>query len=138
MHAEIEKLLHLAKEKGGITEHQRQLIVSKAKQLGEDMVDVEFFLENIPIINSNKSNTQNAEDNITIESLEGNSNASSHKASLFDINEGNITVANSMVKRLNPLNKNNKGCRKGCLSVILIMVIMGILGFIFNLIIGVF
>ena len=49
MHQDIEKLLNAAKEKGSITEKQREIILNKAQQLGEDMTEVEFMLEDIPI-----------------------------------------------------------------------------------------
>ena len=49
MHQDIEKLLNAAKEKGFLTEKQREIILSKAQQLGEDMTEVEFMLEDIPI-----------------------------------------------------------------------------------------
>ena len=50
MHQDIEKLLNAAKEKGFLTEKQREIILNKARQLGEDMAEVEFFLEDIKII----------------------------------------------------------------------------------------
>ena len=50
MHQDIEKLLNAAKEKGSITEKQREIILNKAQQLGEDMAEVEFVLEDIPLL----------------------------------------------------------------------------------------
>lgn len=49
MHQDIEKLLNAAKEKGSITEKQRDIILSKAEKLGEDISEVEFVLEDIPL-----------------------------------------------------------------------------------------
>lgn len=49
MHQDIEKLLNAAKEKGSITEKQRELILAKSEQLGEDMTEVEFLLDDIPL-----------------------------------------------------------------------------------------
>lgn len=49
MHQDIEKLLDIAKEKGSITEKQREIILNKAQQLGEDVSEVEFILEDIPL-----------------------------------------------------------------------------------------
>jgi uncharacterized C2H2 Zn-finger protein len=49
MHQDIEKLLSTAKEKGSITEKQREIILNKAQQLGEDMAEVEFMLEDITL-----------------------------------------------------------------------------------------
>lgn len=49
MHQDVEKLLNAAKEKGFITEKQRDIILNKAQQLGEDMAEVEFMLEDITI-----------------------------------------------------------------------------------------
>ncbi len=52
MHQDIEKLLNAAKEKGSITEKQRDIILNKAQQLGEDIAEVEFVLEDILIKNN--------------------------------------------------------------------------------------
>lgn len=49
MHQDIEKLLNTVKEKGSMTERQREIILSKAQQLAEDMTEVEFLLEEIPV-----------------------------------------------------------------------------------------
>ena len=49
MHQDIERLLNAAKEKGSITSKQREIIISKAKKLGEDIAEVEFVLEDIPL-----------------------------------------------------------------------------------------
>ena len=58
MHQDIEKLLNAAKEKGFITEKQREIILSKAKQLGEDMTEVEFMLEDIPLKKATNEKTK--------------------------------------------------------------------------------
>ena len=55
MHQDIEKLLKTAKEKGSITERQRNLIIAKAQQLNEDMTEVEFVLEDIPVKTSGEN-----------------------------------------------------------------------------------
>ncbi len=52
MHQDIEKLLNVAKEKGSITEKQRSLIIAKAQQLNEDMTEIEFVLDDIPVKNN--------------------------------------------------------------------------------------
>lgn len=57
MHQDIEKLLNAAKEKGSITEKQRNLIIAKAQQLSEDMTEVEFMLEDIPVKKINEAQT---------------------------------------------------------------------------------
>ena len=49
MHTEIENLINRAKENGSMTERQRGLILSKAKELGDDLDEIEFSLEDIPI-----------------------------------------------------------------------------------------
>ena len=49
MHQDIEKLLFAAKEKGSITEKQREIIINKAQQLDEDIAVLEFMLEDIPV-----------------------------------------------------------------------------------------
>ena len=49
MHQDIEKLINAAKAKGSITERQREIILNKAQQLGEDISEVEFILEDIAV-----------------------------------------------------------------------------------------
>ena len=49
MNAEIEKLIASVKETGSMTARQKEIILEKAKELGEDPSEVEFVLENIPI-----------------------------------------------------------------------------------------
>lgn len=49
MHQDIEKLLTAAKEKGFVTEKQREIILNKTQQLGEDLTEVEFLLDDIPV-----------------------------------------------------------------------------------------
>lgn len=55
MHQDIEKLLNAVKEKGSITEKQREIILDKAQQLGEDIAELEFLLEDIPLKKSENS-----------------------------------------------------------------------------------
>ena len=51
MHPDIEKLINLAKETGELTEKQREIILRKAKLVGEDVDEVEMLLETIkPIV----------------------------------------------------------------------------------------
>ena len=45
MHADIEKLINLAKEAGELTDKQREIILRKADALGEDRDEIEFVLE---------------------------------------------------------------------------------------------
>ena len=47
MHPDIEKLLSIAKESGELTGKQREIILRKARQLGEDVDEVEMILESI-------------------------------------------------------------------------------------------
>lgn len=57
MHQDVEKLLNAAKEKGSITEKQRNLIIAKAQQLNDDTTEIEFILDDIPIKNSVEAHT---------------------------------------------------------------------------------
>jgi hypothetical protein len=129
MHTEVEKLIIRAKKNGFITERQQDLIISKAKELGDDIGEIEFSLEDIPIksseIHDNTTNEQSTTESIILDDVvEGT--PVSHNNSL--------TVATESLKGLKRL--NNKGCKKGCLWLIVIMAVLGILGYIYDLILG--
>lgn len=47
MHTDIERLISIAKETRELTEKQREIILRKARQLGEDIDEVEMILESI-------------------------------------------------------------------------------------------
>lgn len=47
MHKELQEMIELVKASGSITDKQRELILMKAKQMGEDVDNVEFILETI-------------------------------------------------------------------------------------------
>ena len=47
MHPEIEKLIAIAKDSGNLTERQREILLRKAEELGENVDEVEFVLEKI-------------------------------------------------------------------------------------------
>lgn len=47
MHPDVEKLISIAKESGELTGKQREIIFRKARQLGEDVDEVEMILESI-------------------------------------------------------------------------------------------
>lgn len=49
MYPDIEKLINAAKEKGSITTRQREIILAKAQQLNDDIAEVEFMLDDIPV-----------------------------------------------------------------------------------------
>lgn len=49
MHKDVERLIALAKERGFLTLSQRELILNKAQELGDDIIEVEFFLEDLKI-----------------------------------------------------------------------------------------
>lgn len=61
MNAEIEKLIASVKETGSMTARQKEIILTKAKQLGDDIDEVEFILEDIPIRDSSRDEEQNVE-----------------------------------------------------------------------------
>ena len=129
MHTEVEKLIIRAKKNGFITERQRDLIISKAKELGDDMDEVEFSLDDIPVksseIRDNTINEQSTTESINMDDVVGETPVSHNNS---------LTVATESLKSLKRL--NNKGCKKGCLWLIVIMVVLGILGYIYDLIVG--
>ena len=47
MHPDVEKLISIAKDSGELTGKQREIILRKARQLGEDVDEVEMVLESI-------------------------------------------------------------------------------------------
>jgi len=47
MHPDIEKLIHIARECGNVTDKQREIILRKARALGDDLDEVEMVLETI-------------------------------------------------------------------------------------------
>lgn len=48
MHSDTEKLISIARGNGFVTRSQREAILNRAKSLGDDMVEVEFILDEIP------------------------------------------------------------------------------------------
>lgn len=48
MHTDVERLIFLAKERGFLTLRQREMILNKAQELGDDITEVEFFFDDIP------------------------------------------------------------------------------------------
>lgn len=49
MHPDTEKLISIARGNGFVTRSQREAILNRAKSLGDDMVEVEFILDEIPV-----------------------------------------------------------------------------------------
>lgn len=49
MHSDIERLISMAKSTGYITPRQREMILGKAREVGDDIVEVEFYLDEIPV-----------------------------------------------------------------------------------------
>lgn len=49
MHPDVQKLIDLAKSYGSITSRQREIIINKAHEMNDDMVEVEFVLDDIPL-----------------------------------------------------------------------------------------
>ena len=49
MTPEINRLIELAQRNGYITPRQRETILNKARELGDDCVEVEFILDGIPV-----------------------------------------------------------------------------------------
>ena len=47
MHSDIEKLINIAREGGELTEKQKEIILRKAEELGEDVDETEMILESI-------------------------------------------------------------------------------------------
>lgn len=55
MHEDIQKLIDIAKLSGELTDRQREIILSKAEKLGEDVDEVEMLLETIKYQSPRKS-----------------------------------------------------------------------------------
>ena len=49
MHTDVERLIAMAKSTGFITPRQHEMILGKARALGDDIVEVEFYLDDIPV-----------------------------------------------------------------------------------------
>lgn len=49
MHTDVERLIAMAKSAGFITPRQHEMILGKARALGDDIVEVEFYLDDIPV-----------------------------------------------------------------------------------------
>ena len=50
MHPDIEKMINIAKERGELTEKQKEIILRKTEKLGEDVDEVELVLESLPAV----------------------------------------------------------------------------------------
>ena len=61
MNQNLEKLINIAKDGGGITPRQREIIFRKAQELGEDLDEVEMVLESIQPKQVAKAPTKNDE-----------------------------------------------------------------------------
>lgn len=49
MYTDVERLIAMAKSAGFITPRQHEMILGKARALGDDIVEVEFYLDDIPV-----------------------------------------------------------------------------------------
>lgn len=56
MHPEIDKMVKLAQGRGALSVAQRDMIINKARQLGDDPVEVEFLLSDL-VTTDNPANT---------------------------------------------------------------------------------
>lgn len=61
MHPDIQKLIDIAKESGKLTDKQKEIILSKAVKLGEDIDEVEMFLESVLCSPKSDYSVSNAE-----------------------------------------------------------------------------
>lgn len=59
MHPEIDKMVKMAQSRGFLTVAQRNMILNKARELGDDLVEVEFVLSGIPLSDSANENVPN-------------------------------------------------------------------------------
>lgn len=124
MHTEIEKLIIHAREKGFMTPRQRSLIISKAEQLGDDISEIEFLLEDIPI--GERDNSQSIVEAPIQGPLVLRANQDEKKSK-----ENNRD--DSSEYEYKPISKK-KGCRKGCLWGVIIMFALGLIGYLYDLI----
>ena len=53
MHKEVQEMIDRVKAKGALTEKQREIILHKAEFLGENIDEIEFILETIPMVLKN-------------------------------------------------------------------------------------
>ena len=60
MHEDVQKIINIAKETGELTDKQKEIILRKAEKLGEDIDEVEMFLESLKLkpIENNALSTQ--------------------------------------------------------------------------------
>ena len=61
MNPELEKLITSVKEAGSMTARQKEIILSKAKRFGDDIDEVEFVLEDVPIRDASRDEKSNGE-----------------------------------------------------------------------------
>lgn len=59
MHPEIDKMVKMAQSRGFLTVAQRNMILNKARELGDDLVEVEFVLSGIPLSDSTNEHVPN-------------------------------------------------------------------------------
>ena len=124
MHNEIEKLIIHAREKGFLTARQRSLIISKAEQLGDDISELEFILDDIPI--GDNENTPSIIEPIIQDSVVSSTNQNGEKSE-------DKSHDDSSQYDYKPVSKK-KGCLRGCLWGVIIMFALGLLGYLYDLI----
>ena len=124
MNVEIEKLITHARENGFLTARQRTLIISKAEQLGDDISELEFVLDDIPIGEQNNSPSVIEPTNHVLKVS---------PASQDDGECEDIKCDDSSQYVYKPVSKK-KGCFKGCLWSVIIMFALGLIGYLIDLI----
>lgn len=97
MNSEIENLIKLAKEGGNLTEKQRSIILQKAKTLGEDCEEVEFWLEMACAKSANKNN--NAQETHPFHGISNNVSVSKNDQSDSNIIKGKSRHDHSFKKK---------------------------------------
>ena len=122
MHPEIEKLIAIAKDSGNLTEKQREILLRKTEELGENVDEVEFVLEDIrlslqQVKHPKPDENVSKEDNVISETEEHVVQAETPLAFPQAIQEPKKKTESSLIK----------GCLKGCL---IYYVVTGVIVFI--------
>ena len=59
MHPEIDRMIKMAQNRGSVTTAQRDMILNKAKELGDDPVEIEFVLSGLSIADTRTNQSAN-------------------------------------------------------------------------------
>lgn len=111
MHLDVERLIDMAKGTGFITLRQREMILGKAREVGDDIVEVEFYLNDIPVKEdfAHTNNTQTY----------------AHPESSYFAQQPN-SIQHNTTKEENPKKKRKKG---RWIWIVLLIIVVGVVIF---------